>query len=100
MSGVFLGLVGRAPALEADSGPGGLAVAGGHGDEFHEVKRDVFVAAGAQGESGDFHYEKSSWRGESAGFSGPPPTIAEGTGAGAREGAGPPARGHAPTPHG
>src|ERR1035438_7730233 len=42
-------------ALPIYSGPGGLAVAGGHGDEFHEVERDVFVAAGAQGKNGHFH---------------------------------------------
>jgi hypothetical protein len=44
--------------LESDSGPGGLAVASGHGDEFHEVERDVFVAAGAERKTWHFHDEK------------------------------------------
>ena len=57
MGGVFLGLIGRTATLEADSGPSRLAVAGGHGDEFHEIERDVFIAAGAQGKSGHFHDE-------------------------------------------
>jgi hypothetical protein len=37
---------------KADSGSRGFAVVGGHGDKFHEVKRDVFVAAGAHRKSG------------------------------------------------
>src|SRR4030081_2103105 len=49
MGSIILGLGGRASALEADSRPDGLAVPGCHGDEFHEVKRDVFVAAGGGG---------------------------------------------------
>jgi hypothetical protein len=57
LSGVILRLGGRACALEADSGPSGFAIAGGHGDKFHEVKRDVFVAAGAHRKSGHFHDE-------------------------------------------
>src|ERR1700722_7412831 len=46
MCGVILRLCRRSGALEADSGARGLAVTGRHGDKFHEVKRDIFVAAG------------------------------------------------------
>jgi hypothetical protein len=60
MGRVILGLGGRASALEADSGPDGLAVAGCHSDEFHEVERDIFITAGAEGKSGYFH-DKNSW---------------------------------------
>jgi len=44
MGGIILGLGGRASALEADSGSNRLAEASGHGNEFHEVKRYVFIA--------------------------------------------------------
>src|SRR6202521_6177676 len=54
MGSVILGFGGRASALKANSGPDGLAVASCHGDEFHEIERDVFVAAGAQGHPGGF----------------------------------------------
>src|SRR5437879_875317 len=54
MGRIIFGLGSRASALETDSAPDGLAVAGCHGDEFHEVECDVFVAAGAQGQSGGF----------------------------------------------
>src|SRR5208282_3675383 len=77
MGGVILGLVGRSGALETDSGPSGLAVAGGHGDEFHEVERDVFVAAGAQGKNGHFHDENSWLKGAVRRISRPSAIIAE-----------------------
>src|ERR1019366_4327591 len=66
MGRVILGLVGRAGTLEADSGPGGLAVAGCQGDEFHEIERDVFIAAGGPGKSGRFHGANSSRWGQLA----------------------------------
>src|ERR1035441_4920000 len=53
LSSVVFGLGGGAGALEADSSPSGLAVTGGHGDEFHEVERDVFVATGAERKTSD-----------------------------------------------
>src|ERR1700687_5972295 len=71
MGRVIFGLGGRASALEADSGPDSLAVAGGHGDEFYEVKRDVFVAAGAQGKRGHFHDKKLLMKGIFRRFSRP-----------------------------
>src|ERR1019366_6359938 len=71
MGGVILGLVGRTGTLEADSGPSGLAVAGCHGDEFHEVESDVFIAAGAQGKNGHFHDENSWLKGAVRWFSRP-----------------------------
>src|SRR6267143_6960440 len=54
MGRIILGLGGRATALKADARPDGLTVPGCHGDKFHEVERDVFIAAGAQGQSGGF----------------------------------------------
>jgi hypothetical protein len=60
MGRIIFGLGGSASTLEANSGPDGLAVAGCHGDEFHKVERDVFVATGAQGKSGYFHDKNSS----------------------------------------
>jgi hypothetical protein len=57
LSGVVFGLGGGCCSLETDSGAGGFAVTGGHCDEFHEVEGNVFVAAGAHGESGQFHDE-------------------------------------------
>src|SRR6266403_6315742 len=54
MGRIILWLGGRASALEADSRPDRLAVAGCHGDKFHKVKGDVFIAAGAQRQSCGF----------------------------------------------
>src|SRR5580658_10612238 len=56
--GIIFGLSGGSAALEADSAAGGFAVAGGHGDEFHEVERDIFVAARAERKTGCIHKSK------------------------------------------
>src|SRR5271154_4966002 len=60
MRGVVLRLGGRTAALEADSSAGSFAVASSHGNEFHEVERDVFIAARAKRKTGHFHDKNSS----------------------------------------
>src|SRR6266496_2123207 len=43
--GVVFRLGGRACALKSHASRGGASVAGGHGDKFHEIECDVFIAA-------------------------------------------------------
>src|ERR1035441_10956100 len=47
MRSVFFRSLGLASALKSDTGRSGFAVAGGSGDELHQVECDVFVAAHA-----------------------------------------------------
>jgi len=49
LAGVLIGL-GGGPALESDAAGRGLAITGRHSDELHQVKGDVFVAAGSDWE--------------------------------------------------
>src|ERR1700733_10702869 len=72
LSGVVLRFGGRACTLKADSGPSSLTIAGGHGDKFHEVKCDVFVAAGAPKKGGRFHDQTPDRKVKSAGWPAPP----------------------------
>ena len=57
MVGVVFGLGSTASALEADAGGTGAAIAGGHGDELHEVERNVLIAAGTGRWGGCFVHE-------------------------------------------
>lgn len=57
MAGVILGLGCGTAALESDATGRGLAIAGRHGDELHQVKGDVFVAAGSDWEARNFIHE-------------------------------------------
>jgi hypothetical protein len=55
-------------ALESDSGSGGLAISSGHRYEFHEVERDIFIAARADRKAGHFHDLELLVKVKSAGF--------------------------------
>src|SRR5208337_5570563 len=55
--GVLFRLGGGA-SLETDSRSADSAITGGHGYEFHKVKRNVLVAARAGGNSGCFVHER------------------------------------------
>ena len=61
MAGVFFGLRGRASSLESHARGAGSAVACGHGDELHEIEGNVFIAAGADRQSGYFSHEFLRW---------------------------------------
>src|SRR5580658_7932537 len=80
LRGIIFGFGGRACALKADSGPSRLTIAGGHGDKFHEVKRDVFVAAGAHRKRGRFHDQTPECKAKIRRLAGSSAMIAEALG--------------------
>jgi hypothetical protein len=57
---VFLGLGGSGATLEAGARAGSAAVTRGHGDEFHKIERDIFVATCSGGSAGGFFHESVS----------------------------------------
>src|SRR5215469_10582115 len=54
LTGVLLGLRCGAAALESDAAGRGLAITSRQGDELHQVKGDVFIAARSDWESRNF----------------------------------------------
>jgi hypothetical protein len=57
MIGVLLRLSCRPTSLKSNTGSAGAAVAGGHGYEFHEIERDVFIATRTSSDGRYFGHE-------------------------------------------
>src|SRR5882724_6386608 len=60
MGSIVFRLGGSAAALKTDTAAGSPAIACRHGDELHQVERDVFVTAGAHRKGRCFH-DQNSW---------------------------------------